>query len=451
MKKQILVVTILSVLLCTFVTSQESIVFDKRYFFDNGGILTCGKQTNDAGYVAVGYYSQSMVDDSYLIMKTDSVGNMEWYNYFGMQGSRLWGVDITIDGYYIAAGANMDNPEWKERAVLIKYNQSGDTIWKKEYLSPNIPGDTAFSQTHFYDLVCTNDTAIVAVGGCFYTDGLYLDSGTDPFIVKTDYNGDTLWTWRAYIYDQLHPEYGNTVYFSAVAETNEGDYIAVGYSDYPIGMKTFYGPNGGIMAKFSKNGELIFFKDFHDVSHTIFSDVEVDSQGNIIVFGDKINYEDEDSLGIENGLVVKFDTDGNVLFYRLISSIKSVVGRAGCITKNDEILFIGSLIPPDELDWWEDTWLIKYTGDGEKLWEKIIGGKVSLNLHHKVVLTIDNGLVLFGGYGELNQNLYGWIVKTDSLGNGVYELGWQNSINQIQFINEVNVFPNPASNYVTIE
>ena len=450
MKKQILVATILSVLISTFVQAQESIVFDKRYTLDYGIGFTDGKQTVDSGYIGVGYLSQSMVDDSYLIIKTDSVGNMEWYNYFGMQGSRLWGVDITIDGDYIAAGANMDNPEWKDIAVLIKYNQSGDSIWKKEYLSPNTPGDTVFSKTFFYDLICTRDTAIVAVGGCNFSDGLYHGgSGTDPFVVKTDYNGDTIWTWRAYV--QNDPEYGvsNVVYFSSIAETPEGDYIAVGHSDYPVVLNNKTGPNGGVLAKFSKNGELLFFKEFHDIAYTIFCDVEIDSQGNIIVFGDKINYENYDSLGIESGLVVKFDADGNVLFYRLISSIKSVVGKAGCVTKDDEILFIGWLIPPEELEWWQDTWIIKYDANGEKLWEKVIGGKTTVNYLHKIRATTDNGLVLFGSYGDLNH--HAWIVKTDSLGNGVYEQGWQNSINQIQFLNEVSIYPNPASDFVSIE
>ena len=452
MKKQILVVTFISVLISTFLQAQESIVFDKRYFFDNGGILTCGKQTNDTGYIAVGYYSQSMVDDSYLIMKTDSVGNMKWYNYFGMQGSRLWGVDITIDGDYIAAGASLDNPEWKERAVLIKYNQSGDSIWKKEYLSPNTPGDTVFSKTFFYDLICTRDTAIVAVGGCNFSDGLYHGgSGTDPFVVKTDYNGDTIWTWRAYV--QNDPEYGvsNVVYFSSIAETPEGDYIAVGHSDYPVVLNNKTGPNGGVLAKFSKNGELLFFKEFHDIAYTIFCDVEIDSQGNIIVFGDKINYENYDSLGIESGLVVKFDADGNVLFYRLISSIKSVVGKAGCVSKNDEILFAGLLIPPDELEWRQDTWLINYNSNGEKLWDKTIGGQNTDEIVFDLNFTNDNGIIIYGAYHQSNQNLYGWIVKTDSIGNGVYEQGWQNSINHVQFISDVTVYPNPASDFVSID
>jgi len=448
MKKQILVVTILSVLLCTFVMSQESIVFDQRFSLDYGIGFNDGKQTSDNGYIGVGFLSQTMLDDSYLIIRTDSLGNMEWYNYFGMQHSQLWGVDQTVDGDYIAAGFNAENPEWEDRAVLIKYNQTGDTIWKKEYLSPNTPADTVFSQSYFYDLICTRDTAIVAVGGCFYTDGIYHGgSGTDPFIVKTDYNGDTIWTWRAYIHND--PEFGvsNVVYFSSVAETPEGDYIAVGYSDYPVVLNNKTGPNGGVLAKFSKNGELLFFKEFHDVAYTIFSDVEIDSQGNIVVFGDKINYG---AIGDnESGLVVKFDADGNVLFYRLISSIKSVVGRAGCVTKNDEILFIGWLIPPDELEWWEDTWLIKYDVNGEKLWEKVIGGKTSVNYLHNIRATTDNGLVLFGSYGDINH--HAWIVKTDSLGNGVYEQGWQNSINHAQFISDVNVYPNPASDFVIIE
>ena len=98
-----------------------------------------------------------------------------------------------------------------------------------------------------------------------------------------------------------------------------------------------------------------------------------------------------------------------------------------------------------------DTWLIKYTNDGEKLWEKIIGGKMYDDYLHKIQETSDNGLVLFGAYGETNQNFKAWIVKTDSLGNGVYEQGWQNSINNTYFINDVIVYPNPAHNIVTIE
>jgi len=140
----------MSVLINTYVVAQESIVFDKKYTLDYGTGFTDGKQTIDSGYIAVGFLSQTMVDDSFLIVKTDSMGNMEWYNYFGMQGSRLEGVDITFDSNYIAAGYNMDNPQWEERAVLIKYNQLGETIWKKEYLSPSFPNsDTIFSKSFF--------------------------------------------------------------------------------------------------------------------------------------------------------------------------------------------------------------------------------------------------------------------------------------------------------------
>ncbi|MDD4148960.1 MAG: T9SS type A sorting domain-containing protein, partial [Bacteroidales bacterium] len=176
----------------------------------------------------------------------------------------------------------------------------------------------------------------------------------------------------------------------------------------------------------------------------------VDSQGNIIVFGDKINYEHEDSIGIESGLVVKFDSGGNKLFYRAISSIKSVVGKAGCVTENDEILFIGWLIPPDELDWWDDTWLIKYNSDGDKLWDKTIGAKDTDEIAFDLICSNDGGIVLFGGYHQYHQNFYGWIVKTDSLGNGVYNSGWQSSITHVQFSNDINVYPNPTSDYVTV-
>ena len=97
---------------CTTIFAQEPIVFDKKYRFEDLGCGTTDvKQTPDSGYIAVGNTSLTMADRLFLIYKTDSLGNLEWYNQFGMQASELWGVDVTVEGDYIAIGHTEDNSE----------------------------------------------------------------------------------------------------------------------------------------------------------------------------------------------------------------------------------------------------------------------------------------------------------------------------------------------------
>jgi len=102
MKKTSLI--LLSMLLFSSVlNAQESIMFDKQYLFDNqGSYIRDVKQTADSGFICAGGIGFSMYDDRYLLFKTDSAGNLEWYKYSDSSAvhSTLWAVDLTKTGGY---------------------------------------------------------------------------------------------------------------------------------------------------------------------------------------------------------------------------------------------------------------------------------------------------------------------------------------------------------------
>jgi len=130
------------------------------------------EQTADGGYVTGGLWS---VDDSLFVLKLDSDGRAEWRkSYDGSYGQ--WNANIpvrqTSDGGYIMASE-----------VLLKTNAFGDEIWRRGY--PDVL--VMFS-------VCE------AQGGGFVATGIARAAGIlryfKPFnlvLLKTNANGDLAW------------------------------------------------------------------------------------------------------------------------------------------------------------------------------------------------------------------------------------------------------------------
>jgi len=309
---------------------QQSIVFDKQYCFDNqGSYLKDFKQTPDGGYICAGAIGFTMFDERFLLFKTDSLGNLEWYKYQVTPSVRcdLWAVDITKSGNYVGIGISQDNPDWHKSGAIVMYNSLGDTLWSRQYAFHYDMGQ--LSTVRLYDGLFTEDNCIVAVGGVADS------SFANPLVVKTDMNGDTLWTWR------LH-KIQNTIVLESVAETADGDYVAVGRAVQPILEDTIYtngyAPQRGFIVKLNQDGELIYLKEWTDVDYNTFKDISVSCDGNLVIVGTYIIYEPDVSSHV---LLVKTDENGNTSFYQQITYGRFDSGM--CVTSdinNNIFLFI---------------------------------------------------------------------------------------------------------------
>jgi hypothetical protein len=431
---------------CANLFSQESIMFDKQYLFDNqGSYIRDVKQTSDSGYICAGGIGFSMYDERYLLFKTDSLGELEWYKYNNTPAihNNLWAVDITNTGNYIGIGTTMDNPDWHESGAIVMYDSNGDTLWTKQYAFKHPSIEDLSSMIAFLDGFYTSDNSIVAAG-VIKDDNQ--GSDPNPIVVKTNIEGDTLWTWRLFNAD-------NTIVIESIVETKEGDYIAVGRADMPIiDQDKTYAPQRGFIVKLSPNGELIYLKEWTDIEFNYFTDVAINQNGELVISGVYFQHPPDFPDDSYHALLVKTDANGETVFYKQIMYGKNCVGEGVAITKNNDIALMIMFGAPEDSDgvWGFEVLLQYYSYLGDLTWEKSIGGVNITNWPYALISTSDNGFVFCGLYGLSGINNFSWLIKVDSLGNGNYSQGWINYVKPERFSEEVYLYPNPCNKTLNI-
>ena len=170
------------------------------------------QQTSDGGYIITGYtFSFGAGESDLWLVKTDVGGNLIWDKTYGGNGiERGHSVQQTLDGGYIITGITSSFSAGLEDGWLIKTDGNGDSLWTKTYGGVDTDWLVSLDQT--------NDGGYVLAGET-YSFGV--NSG-DAWLIKTNGNGDTLWTKTfGGIIDDLG-EY--------VQQTSDGGYILVGAS-----------------------------------------------------------------------------------------------------------------------------------------------------------------------------------------------------------------------------
>jgi hypothetical protein len=171
------------------------------------------QQTIDGGFIIAGATSSfSAGDNDVYLIKTNAQGDTLWTRTYGGPGSDQGGsVQQTTDGGYIVAGWTGSFGAGRGDFYLVKTDAQGDTLWTRVYGGPNYDWGHSVQQT-------TDGGYIVA--GETYSFGA---GRADAWLLRTDASGDTLWA-RTYG-DQLY-QMGYSV-----QETNDGGYIVAGFTD----------------------------------------------------------------------------------------------------------------------------------------------------------------------------------------------------------------------------
>ena len=118
------------------------------------------------------------------LVKTDSIGNVLWHEIhaqFGGDGGTC--IVQTLDGNFAILGGSENPTTGNSDGLIIKVNSNGDEIWTRKY--PAVNG----SQSLWWGDVL-EDGSIVACGQTTDTD----DGSQAGWLIKTNENGDTLWT-----------------------------------------------------------------------------------------------------------------------------------------------------------------------------------------------------------------------------------------------------------------
>jgi hypothetical protein len=145
---------------------------------------TCIRQTADSGYVILGY-TNSLGAGGYDIyaIKTDAKLNTVWKKTYG---GTDWdfgnSIEQTSDGGYIICGSTYSFGNGDEDYYLIKTDANGDTLWTKTY------GGNQREE---------GKSAIQTSDGGYALTGYSLSLGDtlgDFYTIKTNATGDVTWT-----------------------------------------------------------------------------------------------------------------------------------------------------------------------------------------------------------------------------------------------------------------
>ncbi len=175
--------------------SDGKMQWSQTYGGPNDDSASCLIQTDDGGYVLSGYTNSGVQSQSAWIVKTDTLGNMDWSQI--LPGTNANAVIKTSDGYALAV-------ESLEAFELVKVASSGHILASQLYpLSGNQASTQAITQA---------GDGGYAIVGWTSNDGLY-----DTWLVKTDSTGEKQWS-------QTYPGLGGY----ALIKTSKGGYAITG-------------------------------------------------------------------------------------------------------------------------------------------------------------------------------------------------------------------------------
>ncbi len=312
---------------------------------------------------------------------------------------------------------------------IVKYDKDMNIIWENTYKSN-------YDST-FYDVLETDD-GYVAVGS-FASQYKQIEENTrEAMIVKYNKDGKKLW-------DKTYRVLSDTEFYKIIED--EDNYVVIGQSIYENMELGNHITGGGIIVKYSKDGEELAHNNYGGNKSGIFNDIIKVDDGYIVCGKDAVNY----------GIIVKFKKDFNreendnnliskkVVWQRTYSNTDNE-GFKAMVLVNDKIYAVGALNVSNEKDdegnikFQYDAGFVTYNING-----KYIGKYVSdEEKHHQF-----NSVVSDGQYLYLSMLLDIDSYYKDGLRKSViikYDINEEKKISETQFDKDNNYVINKIKN-----
>jgi len=203
--------------------TSGNVIFKKSYGTVNNDVGNDVIECYDGGFLITGKYNYNVLTTRYysaFLLKTDSLGNQEWFIPFYPQPNYLGSVASSViqlpDSNYLVCGTVLDSNQI-EKAFIVKCNQVGNKIWEKIYRIKTNCGLVS--------------KAVIDPNGGYIFAGVAGGTGYDfgGWIIKVDENGDSLWS-RTYLGQPIFGE------LSDLKLCNDGGYITCGYNNHCCGF-----------------------------------------------------------------------------------------------------------------------------------------------------------------------------------------------------------------------
>lgn len=219
--------------------------------------------------------------------------------------------------------------------------------------------------------------------------------GIDIFLIKTDSNGDTLWTSTiGGIDDDLS---------YAAQTTNDGGYIICG------GTQSFgAGDHDVYLIKTDANGNVLWTKTFGGTYNDYGMSVQQTSDSGYVIGGCTYSF----GIGFVDVYLIKTDVNGDSLWTKVLGGTGAQTCSSVLQTDNGEYILVGTSNSA--------VYLMRTDVNGNSIWAKTLGG-TSTDYGESIQKTTDGGYIISGyttSFGAGSADVY--LIKIDSIGNPLW-------------------------------
>lgn len=312
-----------------------------------------------------------------VIMEVDTFGNIVWQYDLGNISPKK--IDRTLDGgFYIAGQIGTGN-----RLHLIKTDGQGIKQWHKSY-GNSTKDEMKYMQT-------TTDGGTILVGR----------NNENAYVVKTDNNGDTLWT------KSIAGFTGSGVFYSSFTHvleiTSDGSFLIGGqYLEDFITLRTW-------IMKISSSGTIDWHKTYPFLGQKWVESIKEISTGYKII-----------CAGYYSVAMMKIDTLGKVDWARNVGGTISLLATQ---TVSDGELWFGHT--------GDSGMMAKVTNDSIISWEHYTWGENAKTTYFYGAHEFNNAYVAYGAsevFSTLNSRRDAYLNRMDLNGNSLCAAGFDSKL-----------------------
>lgn len=359
------------------------------------------KATDDGGFIIACEHTTSDRKSRILVIKTDASGDTLWTKYYGWGDDYYYtvglkGIEQLSDGGYIIGGTRFWYLEEIEdaEAVLIKTDANGDTLWTRSYGRDN--SSEYIPAYSCFSVHEISDGGFI-IGGCMTKESTEGGLGHyDGLVIKTDTNGDSLWART------FGEDIDSTAYiFYNTLETTNGGFIVGGYRQWLDleGDDAWY--KQPYLMKLSANGDSLWSCVYRQSATASIFDLIITSDGGYAYSGSMF----DDVSWNQNLTVGKADSVGNELWYHEFNNgvendsiLFTNEGTSLVQTEDNGFLVAGIMNYADtDLRTYKNPLILRLDASGDSVWFNNYYDEIGYAAFFSAALTEDGSFVAAGG------------------------------------------------------
>lgn len=304
------------------------------------------------------------------VVKAEETGNLLWMRrYGGILGEECNACVSTADGGCVVAGSTWSGDYGTSDFLLMKLDAGGDSLWTKIY------GGGA--EDRCQAAIRTHDQGFL-IGG---RSRISSSSTTDIWLIKTDSNGDSLWSRR----------YGGSAddACNSILQLDDGTFVVAGYT------RSFGAGSADVwLIKLDANGDSLWSRTFGDTASESCSQICATADGGFILAGNRYSQ----SIYYSDFLLVKVDSNGNSAWLRSYLGPSFFEDCRSVLQTPDGGYLLGGNRWSIDDECFEQAMLLKVNFQGDSDWEIRTYGCEAGQTCTAVLRATDGGYLFAGDY-----------------------------------------------------